>query len=248
METITIGRHRLTYSVSYSRRRTVRVRVASAEHLEISAPLRLPAATLEALLQAKAAWLEDQLARLAALAADPVNAGLRDGALLLYRGGRKQLKLLPAKGGRPQVTLTGDTLTAWLPGGGQSDEAAVAALLKKWYREAARQTLTEKTARWAALIGVRPGRIFIREQKSRWGSCSGRGNLNYNWLIIMAPEQIIDYLVIHELCHIKIPNHSADFWRLVAQWAPDCKASRRWLKDNGRLLTRLFGPGKKATP
>ena len=93
---------------------------------------------------------------------------------------------------------------------------------------------------YAALIGVAYGRVTIRNQKSKWGSCSAKGNLNFNCLLTLCPPEVLDYVVIHELCHRKEMNHSPKFWAEVEKYAPDYQARRKWLKDEGsRLITRL---------
>ena len=85
-------------------------------------------------------------------------------------------------------------------------------------------------------IGVDYGIITIREQKTRWGSCTSEGNLNFNWLLMLAPPEILDYVVVHELCHRKEMNHSAAFWREVEHILPDYRERKKWLKDNGWYL------------
>ena len=82
-----------------------------------------------------------------------------------------------------------------------------------------------------------PGRIAIRDQKSRWGSCSRKGNLNFNWKLIMAPPPALDYVVIHELCHLHEFNHSPRFWQLVAAQMPEYESWKKWLKQHGPELT-----------
>ena len=77
------------------------------------------------------------------------------------------------------------------------------------------------------------GRISIREQKTRWGSCSSVGNLNYNWKLVLMPPGVLDYVVVHELAHRREMNHSAAFWKVVTTWMPDYKKYRKWLRDNG---------------
>ncbi len=107
---------------------------------------------------------------------------------------------------------------------------------EKLCREKARQKLEERTAHFARQMGVSYGRITIRDQKTRWGSCSSAGNLNYNWKLILAPEDILDYVVVHELAHRKEMNHSPKFWKEVENILPDYQARRDWLKKNGFLL------------
>ncbi len=100
----------------------------------------------------------------------------------------------------------------------------------------AREILSQSAHYWASRMGARYGRIAIREQKTRWGSCSAKGNLNFNWRLILAPPEIRDYVVIHELCHLAYLNHSKEFWNKVAEFCPEYKTHRRWLKENGHTL------------
>lgn len=110
--------------------------------------------------------------------------------------------------------------------------------------EQMRQRLPEKLNRHAASMGVTFGRVTIRCQQTRWGSCSGKGNLNFNCLLMLAPEEVLDYVVVHELAHRKQMNHSALFWREVAREYPDYKKSLRWLKDRGGALLSRARAGK----
>ncbi len=100
--------------------------------------------------------------------------------------------------------------------------------------------IPKRVAHYARLLQVDYGRITIRNQKSRWGSCSGKGNLNFNCLLMLTPPEVIDYVVVHELCHRKEMNHSARFWNEVEQILPDYRERRDWLKKNGgRLIARM---------
>ena len=111
--------------------------------------------------------------------------------------------------------------------------------LKALAKQAAKD-LPERAARFAPLVGAGYGRITIRAQRTRWGSCSGKGNLNFNCLLMLAPEAVRDYVVVHELCHRKEMNHSARFWQQVERILPEYRDSKKWLKDNGStLLARL---------
>lgn len=102
----------------------------------------------------------------------------------------------------------------------------------------AASVIPPKAERYAQMLGVNYGRITIRSQRTRWGSCSSKGNLNFNCLLTQVPEHVMDYVVVHELCHLIEMNHSKRFWNLVEQIMPDYKACRKWLKDNGNSLIK----------
>ena len=112
-------------------------------------------------------------------------------------------------------------------------EAELAALTTQ-----ARRDLTGRAERFAPLVGVRYGRISIRHQKTKWGSCSSKGNLNFNCLLMLTPEAVRDYVVVHELCHRRHMNHSPAFWAEVERVLPDYRTAKTWLKKNGAALMR----------
>ena len=106
-------------------------------------------------------------------------------------------------------------------------------------KKQAKQYLPERAAYWAPLIGVRPGRIAVRCQKTRWGSCSTKGNLNFNCLLMLTPPGVIDSIVVHELCHLKHMNHSKRFYAEIEKVLPEYRQHQKWLKENGELLLAM---------
>lgn len=109
------------------------------------------------------------------------------------------------------------------------------ALVNK-HKKYARKIFESRVAYFQQFTGGNYTSITIRDQKTRWGSCSGRGTLSFNWRLILAPPEILDYVVVHELCHLTHMNHSKEFWELVESVIPDYKAKRKWLKENGHTL------------
>lgn len=105
------------------------------------------------------------------------------------------------------------------------------------YRQAAKEYIPKRAAYYAGLLGVDYNTITIRDQKTRWGSCSSKGNLSFSWRLILAPPKVLDYVVVHELCHRLEMNHSPRFWALVESIMPDYKTHRKWLKENGEKLS-----------
>ena len=109
------------------------------------------------------------------------------------------------------------------------------ALINK-HKKYSRKIFESRVAYFQQFTGGNYISITIRDQKTRWGSCSGRGTLSFNWRLILAPPEILDYVVVHELCHLTHMNHSKEFWNLVGSVIPDYKTRRKWLKENGHTL------------
>lgn len=125
----------------------------------------------------------------------------------------------------------------------ENDGARPADLLREWYRRKAGEVFARRAAHWSAAMGVGYSRIRIRDQRTLWGSCSREGSLSFNWRLVMAPPEVLDYLVIHELAHLLEMNHSRRFWRHVSSWCPDYRGRRRWLREHSReLKSRLRRP------
>ena len=107
------------------------------------------------------------------------------------------------------------------------------------YRKKAKLVFRERADYFASSMGLSFNRIAIREQRTRWGSCSSKKNLNFNWKLLLAPPQVLDYVVVHELCHLKQMNHSKAFWTEVEAVLPDYKERKRWLRENGAELMNI---------
>lgn len=109
----------------------------------------------------------------------------------------------------------------------------------------AHKVIPPRVEYYAQIMGVKYNRIAIRCQKSKWGSCSSKGNLNFNCLLMMAPERVLDYVIVHELCHLKEMNHSRKFWAEVEKIMPDYREQRQWLKTGGSVLIARMIEGKE---
>ena len=107
--------------------------------------------------------------------------------------------------------------------------------------EKARRVIPERVAYYAPLVGVRYGRVTVRRHRSRWGSCSAQGNLSFNCLLMLAPPEVLDSVVVHELCHRLEMNHSPRFWAEVERVMPDYRERHRWLKEHGAVLMGRLG-------
>ena len=107
----------------------------------------------------------------------------------------------------------------------------------KWYKKQAKKVITDRVSKFAQEFNYDFQRIRITSAKTRWGSCGSKGSLNFTWRLVMAPQSVIDYVVVHELVHIKVKNHSKEYWQQVEKIMPDYKLQKSWLNENGQLLT-----------
>jgi len=154
------------------------------------------------------------------------------GAVLPLLGESWSLELRRQPGRRRAKVRAGEwRIHAELPRDGDARAA-----LESWYRRLARRIVIERIRYWAPRIGRWPAKVSLRDTRSRWGSCSGEGNLSFNWKILLAPPAILDYLVVHELCHLVHADHGEGFWSLVESHVPDYRRRRDWLKKRGETL------------
>lgn len=114
----------------------------------------------------------------------------------------------------------------------QNKDSDPSALVTQWLRDKAAESLPQKTKDWAEKIGVEYNRVVLKDQRTLWASCSSQKNINYSYRIVKMPPVVQDYLVIHELCHLKFMNHGEEYWALVGQFSPDYKLHRRWLNEH----------------
>ena len=159
---------------------------------------------------------------------------LENGDTLYYLGEARTLRVMREERSRARVKLVMDLLLMWVPY--EADYEYRREKLEKWYRREAAAIFEEKAEEFAKRLHVSFEDIRIKDQKSRWGSCSSKRNMNFNWRLLMAPEPVCDYVIIHELCHLVHMNHSADFWNLVESICPDYRQYKKWLREKGKQL------------
>lgn len=215
-----------------ARAHRVRLVIRAEGSLEVVVPRGIGQANYEAVVREKERWIFATLERVAREQVVP--PPLATGQRVSLAGRAVSLALRVDAGQKRQhAQLRGDTLTLTLT----SDDPHLARkLLEAWYRRQAPAIFAARIEALNQVYGYFFGRVSIKSQKSRWGSCSRLGNLNFNWRLLLAPVPVLDYVVVHELCHLKEMNHSARFWKLVARACPDYAAQRRWLRAHGREL------------
>ena len=224
----------LTYSLSYSARaRRLRISISDAG-VSLVLPQGFSASQGEAFLHKNGEWVMKQLERRDKRSAQGSRA-LLPADVLLLRGRPTRVERFEEPGlvSRARVEEKSEKLRVYLPAG---RSAATPLVLSHWLQHQARREIEAMTLQQSRRMQASFKKITIRDQRTRWGSCSSRGTLSFNWRLIMVPPTVMEYVVIHELAHLSVPNHSADFWRLVSQYYPNHKEARNWLKKNAPLL------------
>jgi predicted metal-dependent hydrolase len=219
-----------------SRARRARLSVGEDGQTIVVLPARMPLREAALLVERHADWLERQLARVAQMhAALGERSALGEGRILQVGGTPYRTAIVDLPAARPargRVDVVGDQLII-RPGHDGRDPAR---LLEPWLREAAREALAERVDERALGLGVRPRRISIRDQRTRWASASADGSLSFSWRLILAPPEVLDAVVVHELAHLRVRGHSPAFWALVERHAPGTRAARRWLRAHAHEL------------
>ena len=224
------------YRVRTSKRaKRVLIKFTADAGLEVVYPSRRRQPPPEAVLRANTDWIMRTMSRLAQESDQRPRRCYQSGEVFHYRGKACQLDLAFVANGAPgSVQLIGDALVLECPQSAQLPDRRAAVVA--WYRSQAKAHLPQRTRQLAEEHGFEFGQLRIKHQKTRWGSCSAQGNLNLNLRLMMAPDAVIDYVILHELCHLRELNHSAAFWRLVAERCPNYQLWRAWLKENGHML------------
>jgi predicted metal-dependent hydrolase len=173
-------------------------------------------------------WIAGRLADV------PERVALELGSFVMFRG--VEYAIRSGERGRTPVWVDREAFRPTIRVVGHPEHAT--RRLLDWLKREARRRIDERVTEYASLLGVRPKRITIRDTTSRWGSCSSARSLSFSWRLILAPPAVLDYVVAHEVAHLRELNHRPRFWRLVELIVPDMQKSQQWLSDNGALLHR----------
>lgn len=208
--------------------------------VEVVAPPKAAEHRIHQFVQAKQQWIIQTLAKIEAHSLHHKSlapAVYCHGAEVPYRGASYKLAVTASKLKRIKIEFA-EQFIAHVPEALMIEEhsAAIKDALIRWMKKQSKTQVEHWVKQHAERKQLFPQTIKIKTQKSRWGSCGIHNDININWLLIIAPPEILEYVVVHELCHIKIRNHSAHFWALVGEHLPDYQQRRQWLKKHGSSL------------
>jgi predicted metal-dependent hydrolase len=192
-----------------TRARTARMVVGPSRPLEVILPIGMTDAEVDALLEQKRSWIRQKIGASRAIAERPRGLG-PDRAGMVWLAGTA-VPVCRRPGNQPSAILRKETLLV----SGPDNEVGDAIL--RWYRREARRQISDVVAKEAARLQLEYRSVAIRDQRTRWGSCSRHGNLSFSWRLVAAPPVVLQYVVIHELCHLKEPSHSKRFQRLIGK-------------------------------
>lgn len=244
---IELSGRRLAYTLRRSARsRRLRLTVDPRRGVVVSVPVATrrgwadPRREVERFLREREAWVQRHLARLERERAQvAARGGLVDGATLRYRGTLHRLRIEERRPGRPRTiveragTDAGDEVVVLL---GSRERRSVAAALEGWFRERAATAVGEAIDRHAGPLGVTPSAVVLRDPATRWGSASRKGRLMFSWRLVLAPPEVLETVVVHELAHLRVFGHGPRFWATVASRIPDHEERRRWLRRHAHEL------------
>ena len=256
--TITVGDHSIGYSLRYTKRKkTIGIHIVGTRRVEILSPRGVPLREIEGIIRKKAEWILRKSSSFGAKTGRPVGA-FEDGDVVLYLGeelpiridARSSLKSarITEKGGKalsvPEASEVSEVSEA--SGASEASESGPArgpkhagrrSLLVRFFKREARRIITERVAHYAPLMNVRPAKVLIKANRSNWGSCTPKNTLNFSYRLVMAPLEVVDYVVVHELAHLVVRGHSKAFWKVVAGYVGGVKEKRKWLREKGGTLT-----------
>lgn len=248
------GPHRLEF-LRRRRQKHIHLRVHRTGKILLTAGYRTPNSAIHHFLVGRERWLCDTLERLAQEERRWADWFLGSGGKVLFLG--REFKICVeavAPGGRPRVVTRGADLVVYEAGPvlgkgavanseGPPQEVLAARVRRQilsFFAQQAKLVLRHRVNIFASQLGVAPQRLRFSAQRSRWGSCSATGTISLNWGLALAPLAVIDYVVIHELAHLKHLNHSRKFWALVGEACPHFKDAKVWLRAHGSLIERLL--------
>ena len=216
------------YTVTHSRRKKIALIVERDGSIVVRAPLHTSEEAIRQAVESRKFWLYQKTRHPLKYPLEPVRKEFVTGESLLYLGRHYRLEVVdePLEG---IVFSAGFRISRR-----QRSEAGT--LLKAWYITQARKRFTRRADYFAKSLGVAYNEVKVVEMRFRWGSCTPNNHLNFNWRLIKAPSFVVDYLIVHELAHLRVANHTPEFWNVVAVQIPEYLKAREWLLKNGNLL------------
>lgn len=212
----------MKYSIKYSKRKTISISVDEYGSVLVKAPYKVTVGEIEEALSKHSKWIEKKIIQ-------AKNRERLPEDIILFLGEKKKLNINIQKDlNKEYVLYANDEFTAYV-----TCEEHVKIVMKKYLIEVARNVIDKKIKKYSIKLGVYPNSVRMKDTKTRWGSCSYVNNLNFNYRLIMAREDVLEYVVLHEMCHIIYKNHSVEFYTLIESMMKDYREKEIYLRENG---------------
>lgn len=228
-----------TYDVIKSNRASTSIVVEPDGRVFVRAPKKKTEEEINIIVVKKREWIADKLRKISEIKKPiPLVREFISGEKVLIKNKQYRIKIHGQARVRSKITFSAGVIHIYVNQvlEGPDREQEVKKILKRWFNRYARNYFSQRIQKYQALLNVDIKGLSIREQRKRWGSCTSDNHLNFNWRVIMAPVTIIDYIIVHELCHALEKTHSARFWDLVKSVLPDYEERKEWLRINGMTL------------
>jgi predicted metal-dependent hydrolase len=221
----------IEFDVGYRNRKTLAIQIEPPEKILVLSPVGLSEDILKEKVNSKGKWIINKLFDFKDMGYIPFNREFVNGESFMYLGRNYLLQIILDKDILyPKVKIVDKNLTIITP---NKEQPILKKAIEKWYRRESKKVILKRIEFYKPKFKVVPSQIKIKEQKKRWGSCTSKGILLFNWRTVMAPSPVIDYIIVHEMSHLTIRNHSSIFWKSVENILPDYKERKKWLKDYG---------------
>ena len=245
LASLRVGKRRVPYRVRESRT-ALRMRIkVSPGGVEVVTPAGAEAGRAAEFLRQNSTWVLGQLDFIKRAGSVRVAAPRSRPETVVLRGKSTRVEVITEETTRRYALVAGLVDNRITIRVSKEAGAVVPAALERWLRREAKSDIEQRLTVRAKQMRQRPGRVYIMGQRTKWGGCSRRRNLTFNWRLVMAPPEVLDYIVVHELAHLAEPYHSTKFWLIVRSYCPDCERHRRWLRDNGERMMAHQQVGQK---
>lgn len=226
------------YELIKKKKKNIGIRIDANGVVKVTSPFFVEDSYIHEVVNKRADWILLKLKLLREMNKGALERRYSRGDNIVYLGEEYKLKVIEEVEVEGRIGFSGEEFEVLVSP--EMDEVekekVIRERLAEWYKHEAFKQFKGRTRFYSEILKLYPNNIRIKEQKSIWGSCSSKNNINFNWKLIMAPLTVLDYIVVHELCHLRHRDHSKNFWGLVEQIMPDYKEKRKWLKENGRGL------------
>jgi predicted metal-dependent hydrolase len=225
------GTEIIEFEVEFRDRKTLSIEVEPPRQITVISPKGKTEEEILETVKSKSRWIVQKLFEIKEIEYRKSVKQYVNGESFIYMGRNYSLQIIldkdcslpEAKLYRGKFYVTTNT----------KDEEVIKQALENWYRDKAKQKINERLEYYQGYLDVKPRKVVIKDQEKRWGSCTKNNDLLFNWKVVMAPSPVMDYIIVHEMCHMVHMNHSTEFWRLVKRVLPEYEQRKNWLRDNG---------------